>query len=222
MDHGSYYALGVEQLAEERFDLAIASFNEAIRLNPNNADAYDSRGDAYAGRGDSDLADADRAQAYFLRGVNDSSDSRKSITNLNSAIKLNPDHADAYYWRAQFFMLEGHTAQAWADLNKAVALDPDNARAHYLRGEIQSGNGNYDIAIDAYSRAIQLTADEPAGGYHIARGLAYGAKGFHDRAVADYSEVIRQSQDRDYYPYFVARARILGTWGCRTGCHGLR
>ena len=53
-----------------------------------------------------------------------------------NAVKLNPNHADAYYWRAQFFLLEGHIAQANADLNKAISLYPNNDTAYYLRGNI--------------------------------------------------------------------------------------
>ncbi len=179
-----YYRLGVDLMNEGEYDEAIYNLNKAIELNQDYTDK----------------ANADKAQAYFLKGVNDRSDVRESIANLNTAIKLNPNHADAYYWRAQFFILVNHFSNAWADLSKVIELNPDHVDAYYWRGQIQHGNGNYDIAITSYTKAIQL---DPAGGYHMARGLAYADKGSPDKAIADYNEVIKSSEDRDYYPYFV-------------------
>ena len=51
-------------------DTAIADFNEAIRLNPNYAAAYENRSSAYTKKGNKALADADAAKASTLRGAN--------------------------------------------------------------------------------------------------------------------------------------------------------
>jgi tetratricopeptide (TPR) repeat protein len=48
------------------YQLAIADFSAAIRLNPNSADAYYYRGVAYQKMGNSDQAAADRATASHL------------------------------------------------------------------------------------------------------------------------------------------------------------
>jgi Flp pilus assembly protein TadD len=45
---------------------AIADFNEAIRLDPNDASAYTARGNAYNATGEIDRADADFNQAKRL------------------------------------------------------------------------------------------------------------------------------------------------------------
>ena len=56
---------------------AIQDYDEAIRLNPNYADAYYNRGLAYGAKGDQDRA----------------------IQDLNEAIRLNPKDAGAYSGR---------------------------------------------------------------------------------------------------------------------------
>ena len=46
-------------LDEEKWDMAIREFDQALRLDPNNATAYGGRGDAYGGKGEWDKAIAD-------------------------------------------------------------------------------------------------------------------------------------------------------------------
>ena len=48
------------------FDKAAADYNEVIRLNPKDADAYRSRGVAYRDKGDLDKAIADYTEAIRL------------------------------------------------------------------------------------------------------------------------------------------------------------
>lgn len=57
----AYHCRGREHLA-----LAIADFNEAIRLNPKNCEAYYSRAEAYKEKGDRDKAMADSLRARRL------------------------------------------------------------------------------------------------------------------------------------------------------------
>jgi tetratricopeptide (TPR) repeat protein len=55
-----YYAQrGFAYLGKKNFDLAIADYDKAIRLNPNNAKAVSNRGLAYQGKGDTTRANAD-------------------------------------------------------------------------------------------------------------------------------------------------------------------
>jgi tetratricopeptide (TPR) repeat protein len=119
------------------FDLAIADFNDAIKLNPKYANAYNNRGAIYYRKGEVDRA----------------------IADFNDAIKLNPKLALAYYNRglayeqkAQGFQLpdsysgatdrlgrftegfllrrlQGDKEQAVADFRKALEIDPSHQPA---------------------------------------------------------------------------------------------
>lgn len=51
----------------KNYDRAIADFNEAIRIDPQSAFAYFSRGNAYSDNGDYDRAFADYDESLQLR-----------------------------------------------------------------------------------------------------------------------------------------------------------
>jgi tetratricopeptide (TPR) repeat protein len=71
------------------------------------------------------------------------------------------------------------------------SLSPGNSQYHANRGDEYSNNGNYDLAIDAYTKAIELETDEnlhPILYYY--RGIAYYNKGEMENAISDFSRVI--------------------------------
>ena len=52
------------------------------------------------------------------------------IQKLKQAVKLNPDHADAYYNLGLACINEGEYDKAIESFNQALELDPDHANAH--------------------------------------------------------------------------------------------
>jgi Flp pilus assembly protein TadD len=109
-------------------DRAIADFNEAIRLEPNNAMQLNNRGHAYIKKGDYDRA----------------------IADYNEAIRLDPTLARAFNGRGFAYMRKGNNQQAMADYSKAIQLRPDFAAAYCNRGrlklQLNQASGNSDIA----------------------------------------------------------------------------
>ena len=78
----------------------MADFNQAIKLDPNYADAYFSRGVIHQKKGETDLALAD----------------------LNQAIKLDSNHAGAYYNRSILYAQLENTSECKKDLKIAGDL----------------------------------------------------------------------------------------------------
>ena len=86
-----YVNLGLAHYDKGEYDLAIAEYTKAIELDPENAVAYNGRGDVYYDKGELALAIADYTQA----------------------IKLDPQYAVAYYnrgnaYKAQWRVRPGH------------------------------------------------------------------------------------------------------------------
>ena len=85
------------------YDKAIADYNKAIELNPNDADAYYNRGCTYGEMGEYE----------------------KAIADFNKAIELNPHDAGAYYNRALAYKEKVELPKAVSDLEKCIGLSTD-------------------------------------------------------------------------------------------------
>ena len=88
------------------------TINEALRLDPKLAMAYNNRGFAYSKKGDLDRA----------------------IADFDEAIRLDPKYALAYLNRGNAYYRKGDQDRAIADYNEAIRLDPKLALAYYNRG----------------------------------------------------------------------------------------
>jgi tetratricopeptide (TPR) repeat protein len=88
-------------------DEKLRFYSNAIRLQPDYADAFNNRGVARKGKGDLDVV----------------------IEDYNEAIRLNPDFADAFYNRGVARRGKGDLDGAIEDYNEAIRLKPDYAIA---------------------------------------------------------------------------------------------
>lgn len=103
-----YYARGLSLLDSGDPWKAIQEFNQAIRLNPNFVDAYNSRGNA----------------RYYLE------DKQGAIADYTQAIRIDPNFVDAYNNRANARSDIGDRQGAIADYNQATRLNAKDANAY--------------------------------------------------------------------------------------------
>lgn len=116
--------------------------------------------------------------------------SNEAIDNFTRAVKVEPDLAEAYLWRAKAWSRNGNIENAITDLSlaiKALRISKIN-RAYYERAEAFSKLQRWDEAIADYSQAIKGSASwtYPL----IGRGKAWFNKKEYDKAIADYDKVI--------------------------------
>jgi len=149
------------------YDRAIVNLSEAIRLNPNGALAFYSRGLAYGKKGDYDRA----------------------IADYDEAIRFDASDSLAFINRGLAYERKGETDLAIADYNEAIRLDPNDALALNSRGIAYGMKGDYDRAIADFNKSILLDPKRAVAFGN--RGLAYGRKGDYDRAIADFNEAIQ-------------------------------
>jgi tetratricopeptide (TPR) repeat protein len=171
-------------------DRAIADFNDAILINPN---------DATFGA----TANYNRGSAYQAKDELD-----RAIADFNEAIRLDPDFADAYNNRGNAYRVKRNFDLAIADFDAAIRLSAqpspasaegkegagngigaNGAYSYANRGVAYAAQGDLDHAIADFDDAIRL--DPKFAGAYFNRGSAYQVKGDLDRAIADFNEAIR-------------------------------
>ncbi len=180
---------------------AAQSVDEAIRLMPNSALVFNTRGLFYAEKSNFDRAIADYTEAvrldpkltmaYLNRGHAYSAkmDHGAAITDFTAAINLHPTFAFPYFFRGNSQFATKNYDAAIADFTKAIELNPRYAFAYNSRGYTYATKSNYDRAIIDYSEAIKLNSDFLLA--RVNRGNAFLVKGDPDNAISDYTEAIR-------------------------------
>src|SRR6185369_5406510 len=85
------------------------------------------------------------AEEHYQRALDavNRGSSRKAITELNQAIKLNPRYTDAYNLRGLARRTEGKLHLAVADFNMAIKHDAVNVMAYYNRGFVHLELGDF-------------------------------------------------------------------------------
>ncbi len=81
---------------------------------------------------------------------------QEAINEYNSAIKIDPNLAEAYCNRASAYGSLGKLTLAKADLDKAIELNPKMAKAYDNRGKIYLVSSKYEEAITDFSTAIDF------------------------------------------------------------------
>ena len=122
-------------LENEQYESARRQFNMAIRLNPDNANAFYNRGVLHSKLKQYQAAisdftkviriDPDNANAFYIRGMSywDAGEYQTALSDFTMAIELDADTALTYRCRADVYRSLGQTADADADDAKAQAIE---------------------------------------------------------------------------------------------------
>ncbi|HEX5777840.1 MAG TPA: tetratricopeptide repeat protein [Xanthobacteraceae bacterium] len=177
-------------LARRDFPRAISAFDDAIRLDPQNASALAGRAFAHWSVGNIDSAirdygaaiDRDPANAAtrLNRAIayNRNGEYRLAADDLDRALAVEPTNADALNSRCWARAVLAYLEEALADCNKALTLRPGDTDTLDSRGFVLLRLGRLDRAIADYDAALKAQPKMASALY--GRGLAKIGRG--DRA----------------------------------------
>ena len=141
-----HFERGVSQSLIKQYTNAVNSYTEAIQLNPSNPFLYINRATTRAEMIDfissidnsyqTISIDSDPAKRLHNSGTRTYSYD-EAIEDMNKAIKLYPELAEAYYNRANLMAISGKLPEAYDDYTRAIELNPNLGEAYYNRGLIQ-------------------------------------------------------------------------------------
>ena len=133
----SWFDLGLKQASAEDFQGAIASWEKALKLNPNLSEAWHNRGSALG-----------RIGKY-----------EEAIQSFNRAINLAPTRYQAWNDRAHALYQIKKWEQAIASWDKAISIMSDHYQFWYNRGCALEQLQRYDESISSYEKALEIKPD---------------------------------------------------------------
>ena len=110
------------------------------------------------------------------------------MADLDRAIKLSPEDAQAFHARGLIYQRNGDNAHAITDFDNAIDRNPFVSAPYQARAQSLIAVGKFDLAIEDFNAALNVdnhNADAWAG-----LGLAYERKGDRAKAQESYQRAL--------------------------------
>jgi tetratricopeptide (TPR) repeat protein len=137
---------GMTDVQNKQYDQAVAAFQKASELDPNQLAVWTNMADAYA------------KNAEGKTGPDFDSNMQKSLDAYGKALALKPDDAGLHNNYGLALAKAKKFDDAQAELKKAADLDPPNGGKYYYNlGALEVNAGQTQAAGEAFKKAIELT-----------------------------------------------------------------
>jgi tetratricopeptide (TPR) repeat protein len=209
----AYNALGEAHNAFGQAAAARPQFERAVALDPRHAQAQLNLGDVLVQLNEPSLAiphldeairlfgrKPDAAYAYYLRAKihSDGGDAGKAVSELQQAIELRPDFAEAWsdLGSARKRLLDDDGALT--AFRRAVALSPEDAVAQYRLGAALLDTGAVHEAAEHLEAAVRLDPKNQSALNALQRALRRDGQAARAEAVKkQLADVIRERDEAD-------------------------
>jgi tetratricopeptide (TPR) repeat protein len=163
--------LGRVYLANQQYDNSINELRTAVRLSP----------------------DDERARLVLADALVNSNRYPEAEQALGETIENIPASGQARYSLGRLYQRQGLYPQALAEFGKAVTFGPLLGLNGLYRtiGALNVDQQNFDAAIDAYTRRVDVHPNDAAAHHDL--GRTYARLGRHDEARAEFEVVLMLS-----------------------------
>jgi tetratricopeptide (TPR) repeat protein len=193
---------------EHQYREAAADYEEALRWDPQNANAFFGKGrydhrrynlqPAIAAFDRAVQLDPEQAEFHLFRAMTweASRDKKQENSELQEVLRIcgttigqDPKNAQTYCVRGTAYSMLGEKEKGIADCSEAIRLDPGDAKAYRFHAEANMDLGKFDEAIDDCRKGMLLDAKD--GDLYLTRATAYSFNREFDKAIADCDEALR-------------------------------
>jgi tetratricopeptide (TPR) repeat protein len=137
----SYFLLGSAYRDGDKLEEAIKSYEKALELKPDFADAYIGIGNVYLESLNMDVA----------------------INNYKKVLEIDPRHIIAYFNLSVAYGLSGQIDEAIASSKKTIELNQRFVEAYSYLGNLYLEKGDKDEALKAYEKVLELDPKSEIG-----------------------------------------------------------
>src|SRR6185295_7458897 len=209
---------GIVLLALKRRDEALASFDKALTLKPDDSEIWNNRatallemerpGDALTSLGRALALDRKNADAWSNRGVALQRLNRQieALESFGKALAFNPDSFGALTNRAHTLMELHRHQEALKELDRALAFSPDYVEALINRGVVLTALKEYPAALASLSKAVELRPDSTAALFARINSLLVMKR--FEEAAADCESLLKLDPEFNYVLGFLAFFRL--------------
>jgi len=159
----AYEKRAIHYYLQWQFDKAIQDYNRVIALKPNDANAYLMRGLSYFKKDYGEGFSAELKNLKFHlsdREVPEFSESlERAIDNLSHAIKIDPQLAISYAYRAEAYRIKGMIEKAMSDAAKVIQLGTNwqsTAKAYKTLSKIYGKLGRDELYEVNFYKSVAL------------------------------------------------------------------
>jgi len=202
-----HVAYGASLQALNQLDKALSQYQQAITLEPNNANAYYYRATVYHQQQAIAKAEGDYTKALSLSGL----DASYNAAIQNSLAELKANQIDALLDKAMKAYNAKQYAQALTLLSQAEGIDPSNGSIEYTRGLVFAEQKNYPSAIKAYQAALKK--DSALVDAYYGLGVAYELAKQPAQAKMAYQQYVDKAptneETKDLVAYAQSRVKQL-------------
>lgn len=222
-DPESFVSAADALFEDAKYPQAIAAFEEAIQVNPDNPSLYLStaRAQIYTARYEQALENAERAlilnnnnplahtiKAWCLDFIGDYTQAEAAI---KTALEFDPNSALAHAVYAEILMDKAIAGQgdinaidkSAAESRIALELDPTLMESRRARGYVLWNTGNFQDAIQEYNAAIAI--NDKIADLHLALGYNQYLLNNYDLAVQSYLQAYALNPSDPLAPYEISR-----------------
>lgn len=155
------------------YDLAVASYNKALALNPKNPNIYLSFAQLEAARGN-----VAQAKEY-----------------INQALSKKSNFTAALFLQSQIEASQGNLPAAIAKVEQAAVFSPGDVGVLFQIGLLKYMNKNYSGAVDALKAATDIQPNYSNAKYFL--GLSYSKIGQTANAIKEFEDISALNPDSE-------------------------